>query len=58
MSVSFDETNVVPDAGLLPAAMPAQRLDLASRIDGRVHLAAHGANSGAKALSVIGSMPS
>ena len=58
VSVSCDETNLVPDAGLLPAAMPAQRLDLASLIDGLVHLGAHGANSGAKALSVTGSLPS
>ena len=33
VSVSFDETNLVPDAGLLPAAMLAQRLDLAGLID-------------------------
>jgi len=56
VSVSFDETNLVPNAGLLPAAVLAQRLDLAGLIDRRLHLARHGANSGAKALSVIGSM--
>jgi hypothetical protein len=54
--VSFDETNLVPNAGLLPAAVLAQRIDLGGLIDERLHLAAHGANSGAKALSVIGSM--
>jgi len=56
MSVSFDEKNLVPNGGLLPAAVLAQRLDLAGLVDRRLHLAAHGANSGAKALSVIGSM--
>jgi hypothetical protein len=56
VSVSFDETNLVPNAGLLPAAVLAQRLDLAGLIDRRMHLARHGANSGAKALTVIGSM--
>ena len=54
--MSFDETNLVPNAGLLPAAVLAQRLDLAGLIDRRLRLARHGANSGAKALSVIGSM--
>ncbi len=54
--MSFDETNLVPNAGLLPAAVLAQRLDLASLVDSRLRLAQHGANSGAKALSVIGSM--
>jgi len=56
VSVSFDESNLVPDAGLLPAAVLAQRLDLGGLIDGRLRLARHGANSGAKALSVMGSM--
>ncbi len=56
MSVSFDETNLVPNAGLLPAAILAQRLDLGGLVDERLHLSSHGANSGAKALSVIGSM--
>ena len=56
MSVSFDETNLVPNAGLLPAAVLAQRLDLAGLVDRRLRLARHGANSGAKAMSVIGSM--
>jgi hypothetical protein len=56
VSVSFDEPNLVPDAGLLPAALLAQRIDLAALIDSRLHLAKHGANSGTKALTVIGSM--
>lgn len=46
----------MPNAGLLPAAVLAQRIDLSGLIDDRLHLAEHGANSGAKALSVIGSM--
>lgn len=46
----------MPNAGLLPAAVLAQRLDVSGLVDGRLHLCKHGANSGAKALSVIGSM--
>lgn len=46
----------MPNAGLLPAAVLAQRIDLSGLIDRRLHLAEHGASSGAKALSVIGSM--
>lgn len=42
--------------GVLPAAVLAQRLDLAGLIDARVRLAEHGANSGTKALTVIGAM--
>ena len=56
VSTTFDETNLVPNAGLLPAAVLAQRVDLAGLVDARLHLARHGANGGAKALSVIGSM--
>jgi hypothetical protein len=56
ITTSFDETNLVPNAGLLPAAMLAERLGLAELIESRLHLAKHGANSGTKALSVIGSM--
>lgn len=54
--MSFDETNLVSNAGLLPAAVLAQRIDLGGLIDSRLRLAKHAANSGAKALSVIGSM--
>ena len=56
MSVSFDEANLVPCAGLLPAAVLAQRIDVSGLVDQRLHLGEHGANSGAKALTVIGSM--
>jgi len=56
VTTTFDETNLVPNAGLLPAAVLAQRLDLGGLVDRRLQLAVHGANSGAKALTVIGSM--
>jgi len=56
VSVSFEGSNLVPDAGLLPAAVLAQRIGLGGLVDRRLHLARHGANSGAKALTVIGSM--
>jgi hypothetical protein len=56
VSASFDEPNLVPCAGLLPAAALAQRLDVAGLVDQRLTLARHGANSGTKALTVIGSM--
>jgi len=46
----------VPSAGLLPAAVLAQRIDVAGLVERRVRLARHGANGGAKALTVIGSM--
>lgn len=54
MSVSFDESNLVPNAGLLPAGVLAERLGLAELIDARVRPWRHGANSGTKALTVIG----
>jgi hypothetical protein len=56
VSASFDEPNLVPCAGLLTAAAPAQRVGLSTLVDQRVRLARHGANSGTKALTVIGSM--
>jgi len=56
VSVSFTEKNLVPNAGLLPAAALAQRIGLGEVVDERLVLAEHGANSGAKALTVIGSM--
>jgi hypothetical protein len=46
----------VPNAGLLPAAVLAQRIDLAGWVDQWLELAEHGANSAAKALTVMGSM--
>ena len=54
--MSFTEQNLVPNAGLLPAAVLAQRIGVGELIDERLRLAAHGVNSGAKALTVIGSM--
>jgi hypothetical protein len=56
VSADFDEQNLVPCAGLLPAAVLAQRLNVAGVIDERLTLARHGANSGIKAMTVIGSM--
>lgn len=56
VSISFDEPNLLPCAGLLPAAMLAQKIGLSGLIDSRLTLANHGANSGTKALTVIGSM--
>ncbi len=54
--MSFDESNLVPNAGLLPAAVLAERIDLAGLVGERLRLSRHGANCGAKALTVIGSM--
>ena len=54
--MGFTEKNLVPNAGLLPAAALAQRIGFAELIDERLQLAQHGANSGAKASTVIGSM--
>ena len=54
--MSFDESNLLPNAGLLPAAALAERVDLAGLVDARLRLSRHGANSGTKALTVIGAM--
>src|SRR5215210_124441 len=56
VQVRFDEPNLVPSAGLLPAAALAQRLGVERLVDDRLTLAAHGHASGAKALTVLGSM--
>jgi hypothetical protein len=48
VSVRFDEPNLVPCAGLLPAAVLAQRVGLAELMERRVTLQRHGANSGTK----------
>lgn len=56
VSVAFDERHLLPHAGLLPAAALAQRIDLAGLVDQRVRLATEAANSGTKALTVIGSI--
>jgi hypothetical protein len=56
VSVSFDESTLVPSAGLFPAAVLVQRVGLSGLVEQRLTLARHGANSGAKALTVIGSM--
>ncbi len=54
--MSFTEKNLVPNAGLLPAAVLAQRIGLAGLVDQRLRLASEGANSGSKALTVVGSI--
>jgi hypothetical protein len=57
VSVSFDEPNLVSHAGLVPVAELAQRLQVGERIDEMVTLSGSvGANGGAKALTVIGSV--
>ena len=56
MTTTVDESNLVPNAGLLPAAVLVQRLDLAGLVDERLKLAKHGVNSGTRALTVTGSM--
>jgi hypothetical protein len=56
VSVRFDDPNLVPCAGLLPAAVLAQRVGLAGLVDRRLRVQRHGAHSGTKALSVIGCM--
>ena len=56
VSVSCDEQNLVSGAGLLPAAVLAQKIGLAGLVEQRVRLARHGANGGTKALTVVGSM--
>lgn len=56
VSTTFDEANLVPNAGLLPAAALAQRLDAAGLVGRRLRTARRGATSGAKALTVSGSM--
>src|SRR3954468_21507315 len=54
--VRFDEPNLVPSAGLLPAAALAQRLGVERLGGDRPTLAAPGHPSGAEALNVLGSM--
>jgi hypothetical protein len=56
VSVSFDEPNLVSNAGLLAPALVAQKLRVAELIDQRVDLGERpgAANSGAKALTVVG----
>lgn len=59
IETTFDEDNLVPNAGLVVPAALAQKLGIAELVDERVRLpdgAAGKASSGAKALTVIGSM--
>src|SRR4051794_41866853 len=56
VSVSCDEPNLVSGAGLLPAAVLAQKGGLSGVVERRVRLARHGANGGTKTLTVGGAM--
>lgn len=56
VSVTVDEANLVPSAGLLPAALLAQRVGLAELVEERLTLQRQAARSGSKALTVIGSV--
>lgn len=56
VEASFDEQHLLPAAGLLPAATLGQCLNLAGLVDQRLGLAREAANSGTKALTVIGSI--
>lgn len=59
VACSFDEDNLVPNAGLVAPAVLAQQLGLSELIDRRVRLdrsRTGAANSGAKALTVLGAM--
>lgn len=57
VSVSSTEISLVTNAGLVPAAVLAQRIGLGDLLDQRLRLASEGAISGAKAVTVVGSMP-
>jgi hypothetical protein len=56
VSASCDEPILVSGAGVLPAAVLAQKAGLADLVERRVRLPRHGANAGTKAPTVIGSM--
>ncbi len=59
MQITFDEDDLVANAGLAAPAALAQRLGVAEVIDGRVKLpsgAAGRANCGARAMTVVGAM--
>lgn len=59
METTFDEDNLVPNAGLAVPAALAQKLGVAELIDERVRLpadAAGRANCGIKAMTVVGAM--
>jgi hypothetical protein len=55
VSVTFDDDSLLPNGGLSVAALLVQKLGLAELVDDHVTLAGEGgANSGAKAVTVIG----
>ncbi len=56
VTTTFDEDNLVSNAGLVAPALLAQRLGIAGLVDAHVRLDGEAAaNSGAKALTVVGS---
>jgi hypothetical protein len=59
ITTSFDEPNLVPNAGLLAPALLAQKLGIAELVDAGVRLPAGRAgraNCGAKAMTVLGGL--
>lgn len=59
LAITFDEDNLVPNAGLVAPGLLAQRLGIAETVGQRVRLDRDrpgAANSGAKALTVLGGM--
>ncbi len=54
--MSFDESNLIPNAGLLSPWLLAQRIDLPGLFEERLVLAEHGTSSGSQAISVIGTI--
>lgn len=59
IETTFDEDNLVPNAGLVAPAALAQKLGVAELVDEHVRLpedAVGGANCGTKAMTVIGTM--
>lgn len=50
--MSFDDSNLIPNAGLLSPALLAQRIDLPGLFEERLVLAEHGTSSGSQALTI------
>ncbi len=55
--MTFDETNLVPNAGLLPAAVLAQRLDLAGLVNSGLRARWPWVNAISTALGRINAIP-
>ncbi|HZW44218.1 MAG TPA: IS1380 family transposase, partial [Dermatophilaceae bacterium] len=58
MSVTFDDPNLIANAGLLLPSMLAEHLDVQGVIDARVDLSGRtgGANTGIKAMTVVSAL--